>query len=125
MTLPRTKNDKNVLPHPIDPCAEDIFGIGILAWRTFSGQAPWSGVLDTDLKELRSIVGDPIKISFYIEKDVRGLRSREFLYRCITVDPQTRDSAESLLNWFIRPEIKEELIKEWSTAGRIRKEKRW
>ncbi|RIA99171.1 kinase-like domain-containing protein [Glomus cerebriforme] len=117
-TLPRTKNDHAILQYPIDPCSEDVYAVGVLAWRIFSGQAPWGGILDTDLKNLREIVTDPIKIKFHIEKNVNGAKSRELLLKCITAPSQERSTARELLDWLIIS--KDELISEWATSGRTR-----
>ncbi|KAG9291117.1 hypothetical protein G9A89_012989 [Geosiphon pyriformis] len=116
-TLPRTKNDSEFLPHPIDPFAEDIYSLGILIWRIFSGQAPWSGILDTDLKGLRAIVSDSTKIEFHIERSVPGTWSRHLLFRCITVDPQARSTGEELHEFLTQPDVKRELLTEWSALG--------
>ncbi|CAG8497123.1 289_t:CDS:2 [Paraglomus brasilianum] len=123
-TLPRTKNDQRILPTPIDPLAEDIYSLGVLIWRTFSGQAPWDGILDSDLKSLRGIVSDAAQIRFYIEKSIRGQTSRELLLRCITVKPQTRNTAETLFRWLSHLDVKEAILKEWTElCGRPRKER--
>ncbi|GBC09646.1 hypothetical protein RclHR1_09000003 [Rhizophagus clarus] len=118
-TLPRTRNDHAVLRYPIDPCAEDVYAVGVLAWRIFSGQAPWGGILDTDLKELGEIVSDPIKIKFHIERNVDGKKSRELLLKCITATSEERSTAENLLDWFLQS--KDELVSEWSTSKRRKK----
>ncbi|CAG8529817.1 16713_t:CDS:2, partial [Acaulospora colombiana] len=115
------RNDKEPLPTPIDPCAEDVYAIGVLAWRTFSGLAPWDGVLDTHLKRLREIVENPVEIRRCIEK-VRGERSKELLYKCITRHSQDRVTSKQLHDWYVQPQVKSELIMEWSVAGRIRRE---
>ncbi|CAG8632513.1 12973_t:CDS:2 [Ambispora leptoticha] len=125
-TLPRAKNDNEMLPQPIDPLSEDVYSLGILIWRIFSGQAPWSGILDTDLKELRSIVSDPTKILFHIDRSVPGDMSRQLLLRCITVDPQLRNTSEELHDFITRKDVKEQLLAEWSLlGGRVRKEKKY
>ena len=112
------------MPTPKDPLAEDIYSLGVLIWRTFSGQAPWDGILDSDLKSLRGIVSDAAQIRFYIEKSIRGQTSRELLLRCITVKPQTRNTAETLFRWLSHLDIKEALLKEWTElCGRPRKER--
>ncbi|CAG8474294.1 9865_t:CDS:10 [Ambispora gerdemannii] len=125
-TLPRAKNDSELLPQPIDPLAEDVYSLGILIWRIFSGQAPWSGILDTDLKELRSIVSDSTKILFHIDRSVPGNMSRQLLLRCITVDPQSRNTSEELHDFLTRKDVKEQLLAEWAMlGGRVKKEKKY
>ncbi|CAG8734145.1 3901_t:CDS:2, partial [Racocetra persica] len=113
MTLPKNNHDKEILG-PYDPCAEDIYSIGVLIWRTFSGQAPWNGLLDTNIKLLRELVSNAEKISLRIEKDVRGEHSKRLLYRSLDPNPQARNSADELLRWVTEEVVKEELIKEWS-----------
>ncbi|KAF0343291.1 kinase-like protein [Gigaspora margarita] len=122
MTLPKNNHDKEILG-PYDPCAEDIYSIGVLIWRTFSGQAPWNGLLDTNIKLLRELVSNAEKISLRIEKDVRGECSKRLLYKSLDPNPQARSSADELLRWVTEEVVKEELVKEWSVGGRLKKPK--
>ncbi|CAG8625381.1 7717_t:CDS:2 [Funneliformis mosseae] len=75
-------------------------------------------VPDHGYKLYREIVSDPVKIKFHTEKNVKGMRSRELLLKCITASPQDRCTAKELLDWLLQ--TKDELISEWAISGRKR-----
>nr|CAG8594179.1 11571_t:CDS:10 [Entrophospora candida] len=123
VTLPHRNNDKTELRNPIDPLKEDIYSVGVLIWRIFSGQAPWGGILDTDLKELRKIVGDEKLIRFYIERQVMGQKSKDLLYMAIRSSPKDRHNINELLTFLDRN--KDKLIQEWDGTSRRIKRSKW
>ncbi|KAF9363465.1 Receptor-interacting serine/threonine-protein kinase 1 [Mortierella sp. NVP85] len=123
MTLPRTKYDTAPLP-PVDPLAEDVYSLGVLIWRTFSGKSPWNGAIEDDLKTIRYLVKSDDQIKFQLEREITGKKSRELLLKCLTANPDNRWTARQLKEWLNRPEICSELLKEFEALGGGRKRTR-
>ncbi|ORZ17535.1 kinase-like domain-containing protein [Lobosporangium transversale] len=122
LTLPRSKFDHGPLP-PVDPQLEDVYSMGVLIWRVFSGQSPWSGVIEDDLTKIRYFVGTDKQIRFQLQREVIGEMSRELLLKCLTADPATRWSAQQLNEWLQRPEVLKKLLEEFKASGGGRKKR--
>ncbi|KAF9115588.1 hypothetical protein BGX27_007325 [Mortierella sp. AM989] len=120
LTLPRTKFDHSPLP-PVDPRLEDVYSLGVLIWRTFSGKSPWNGAIEDDLKTIRYLVRTDAQIKFQLEREVAGRRSRELLLKCLTADAETRSTSHQLKEWLEQPEILAELLNEFEALGGGRK----
>ncbi|KAG0203091.1 hypothetical protein BGX28_004522, partial [Mortierella sp. GBA30] len=123
LTLPRSKYDHTPLP-PVDPRSEDVYSLGVLIWRTFSGKSPWSGAIEDDIKRLRYIVSTDEQIQFEVEREVIGKRSRELLMKCLTAEAETRSTARQLQEWLEQPEVLQELRREFEIIGGGRKKTR-
>lgn len=123
MTLPKTKHDHSPLP-PVDPRSEDVYSLGVLIWRTFSGKSPWNGAIEDDLKTIRYLVASDAQIKFQLEKEVQGEYSRALLLKCLTADPNTRWSCQQLQGWLEQPEVGIELLREFEALGGGRKKLR-
>ncbi|ORZ17442.1 kinase-like domain-containing protein, partial [Lobosporangium transversale] len=112
LTLPRTKNDHTPLP-PVDPRSEDVYSLGVLIWRTFSGKSPWNGAIEDDLKTIRYLVSTDSQIKFQLEREITGPVSRELLLRCLTAQADTRYTTQQLKEWLDQPSVAAELLKEF------------
>ncbi|KAG0331920.1 hypothetical protein BG000_010489 [Podila horticola] len=123
LTLPKTKHDHSPLP-PVDPRSEDVYSLGVLIWRTFSGKSPWNGAIEDDLKTIRYLVASDAQIKFQLEKEVQGEYSRALLLKCLTADPNTRWSCQQLQGWLEQPEVGIELLREFEALGGGRKKLR-
>ncbi|KAG0237521.1 Receptor-interacting serine/threonine-protein kinase 1 [Actinomortierella wolfii] len=123
LTLPRNKYDHQPLP-PVDPRLEDMYSLGVLIWRVFSGKSPWNGAIEDDLKTIRYLVSSDEQIRFQLEREVQGLRSREMLLRCLTAEAETRWTAAQLQSWLDRPDVLEDLLREFEELGGGRKKVR-
>ncbi|KAG0075196.1 hypothetical protein BGZ90_010128 [Linnemannia elongata] len=123
LTLPRSKHDHTPLP-PVDPRAEDVYSLGVLIWRTFSGKSPWNGAIEDDIKTIRYLISTDEQIKFQLEREVTGQRSRELLLRCLTAEASTRSTIHQLRDWLEQPEILAELLKEFEILGGGRKKVR-
>lgn len=120
-TLPRTERDRTLLPHLIDPAAEDIYSLGTMIWKIFSGLEPWPGVFDTELKKLRETVKSDFSIDYMLDKSMPGPISKMFMQMFLRVDPQDRLSAEDILHWMKQEDIRDALIEEWSASNGSRR----
>ncbi|KAG0273774.1 hypothetical protein BGZ95_010409 [Linnemannia exigua] len=123
LTLPRSKHDHTPLP-PCDPRAEDVYSLGVLMWRTFSGKSPWNGAIEDDIKTIRYLISSDEQIKFQLEREVTGPRSRELLLRCLTAETSTRSTIHELRDWLEQPEILADLLKEFEILGGGRKKVR-
>jgi len=123
LTLPKTKQDHTPLP-PVDPRSEDVYSLGVLIWRTFSGKSPWNGAIEDDLKTIRYLVATDSQIQFQLEREVGGAMSRALLLRCLTAQAETRSTARQLKEWLDQPQISSELLKEFEALGGGRKKVR-
>ncbi|KAF9572479.1 hypothetical protein EC968_009865 [Mortierella alpina] len=123
LTLPRSKSDHAPLP-PVDPRSEDVYSLGVLIWRTFSGKSPWNGAIEDDLKRLRYLVSSDEQIQFQLEHEVTGKMSRALLLKCLTAEAETRWTAQQLNAWLEQPEVFQELQKEFEALGGGRKKVR-
>ncbi|GJJ68262.1 hypothetical protein EMPS_00608 [Entomortierella parvispora] len=123
LTLPKTKQDHTPLP-PVDPRSEDVYSLGVLIWRTFSGKSPWNGAIEDDLKTIRYLVASDSQIRFQLEREVTGPMSRALLLRCLTAQAETRSTAKQLKEWLAQPQISSELLKEFEALGGGRKKVR-
>ncbi|KAF9303458.1 hypothetical protein BGZ74_003701 [Mortierella antarctica] len=123
LTLPKTKHDHSPLP-PVDPRSEDVYSLGVLIWRTFSGKSPWNGAIEDDLKTIRYLVASDAQIKFQLEKEVQGEYSRALLLKCLTANPNTRWSCQQLKGWLEQPEVGRELLREFEALGGGRKKLR-
>ncbi|KAI8598296.1 kinase-like domain-containing protein, partial [Dissophora ornata] len=123
LTLPRTKLDHEPLK-PVDPRSEDVYSLGVLIWRTFSGKSPWNGAIEDDLRTIRYLVSSDSQIKFQLEREVAGPVSRELLLRCLTAQAETRWTTQQLKDWLERPEVAAELLKEFEALGGGRKKVR-
>ncbi|KAF9901013.1 hypothetical protein EC991_006603 [Linnemannia zychae] len=123
LTLPRSKHDHTLLP-PCDPRAEDVYSLGVLIWRTFSGKSPWNGAIEDDIKTIRYLISSDEQIKFQLEREVTGQRSRELLLRCMTAEASTRSTIHELREWLEQPDILAELLKEFEILGGGRKKVR-
>ncbi|KAF9186939.1 hypothetical protein BGZ51_001658, partial [Haplosporangium sp. Z 767] len=123
LTLPKTKHDHSPLP-PVDPRSEDVYSLGVLIWRTFSGKSPWDGTIEDDLKAIRYLVSRDAQIKFQLEREVAGPISRELLLHCLTAQAETRWTTQQLKEWLDRPEIARELLREFEALGGGRKKVR-
>ncbi|KAG0261278.1 Receptor-interacting serine/threonine-protein kinase 1 [Mortierella polycephala] len=123
LTLPKTKHDHSPLP-PVDPQSEDVYSLGVLIWRTFSGKSPWDGTIEDDLKAIRYLVSRDAQIKFQLEREVAGPISRELLLHCLTAQAETRWTTRQLKEWLDRPEIARELLREFEALGGGRKKVR-
>ncbi|KAG0087532.1 Receptor-interacting serine/threonine-protein kinase 1 [Podila epicladia] len=123
LTLPRSKGDHNALP-PVDPRLEDVYSLGILIWRIFSGKSPWNGAIEDDLKTLRYLVSSDSQIKFQIEREVHGKISRELLLKCLTAESETRSTAEEIKDFLAQEGVAAELLKEFEALGSGRKKTR-
>lgn len=113
-TLPRSNKDKNILPHLIDPFAEDIYSLGAIIWRVFSDMQPWPGVLDSSFKELRDACKSDYHIDKVLYRNIPGKKSKELLQLFLRVDPEDRKSIEYIKRWIRLEENKSTLLQEWS-----------
>ncbi|KAF9570060.1 hypothetical protein BGW38_008784, partial [Lunasporangiospora selenospora] len=123
LTLPKTKSDHIPLA-PVDPRSEDVYSLGVLIWRTFSGKSPWNGAIEDDLKTIRYLVSSDAQIQFQLEKEVTGERSRDLLLRCLTARAETRSTTAQLKEWLDQPQVASELLKEFEELGGGRKKTR-
>ncbi|KAG0341303.1 hypothetical protein BG004_006088 [Podila humilis] len=123
LTLPKTKHDHQALP-PVDPRSEDVYSLGVLIWRTFSGKSPWNGAIEDDLKTIRYLVASDAQIKFQLEREVEGEYSRSLLLKCLTADAKTRWNCQQLQEWLARPEVARELLREFEALGGGRKKVR-
>ncbi|KAG0039635.1 hypothetical protein BGZ82_007363 [Podila clonocystis] len=123
LTLPRSKGDHNPLP-PVDPRLEDVYSLGILIWRIFSGKSPWNGAIEDDLKTIRYLVSSDSQIKFQIEREVLGKISRELLLKCLTSESETRSTAEEVKDFLAQEGVAAELLKEFEALGSGRKKTR-
>ncbi|KAF9435394.1 hypothetical protein BGZ76_006381 [Entomortierella beljakovae] len=123
LTLPKSKHDRDPLP-PVDPRSEDVYSLGVLIWRTFSGKSPWNGAIEDDLKRIRYFVANDEQISFQLEREVNGQFSRGLLLRCLTARADTRCNAQQLKDWLDLPEVANGLLKEFEELGSGRKKLR-
>ncbi|KAF9202477.1 hypothetical protein BGZ49_007364 [Haplosporangium sp. Z 27] len=123
LTLPRSKNDREPLA-PVDPRSEDVYSLGVLIWRTFSGKSPWNGAIEDDLKTIRYLVNTDAQIRFQLEKEIKGPVSRELLLRCLTAEAGTRWTTQQLKDWLDQPEITNALLREFEDLGGGRKKVR-
>ncbi|KAF9141025.1 Testis-specific serine/threonine-protein kinase 4 [Mortierella sp. GBA39] len=123
LTLPRSKQDHTPLP-PVDPRSEDVYSLGVLIWRTFSGKSPWNGAIEDDIKTIRYLISTDEQIKFQLEREVTGQRSRDLLLRCLTAEASTRSTIHQLRDWLEQPEVLAELLKEFETLGGGRKKVR-
>ncbi|KAG0054435.1 hypothetical protein BGZ83_011229 [Gryganskiella cystojenkinii] len=120
LTLPKSKGDHALLP-PVDPRAEDVYSLGVLIWRTFSGKSPWNGAIEDDIRTIRSMVATDHQIQFCINREVAGPYSRELLLKCLTASATTRFTAREVLDWLDQPQVLSELLKEFEVLGAGRK----
>ncbi|KAF9176227.1 hypothetical protein BGZ50_001364, partial [Haplosporangium sp. Z 11] len=109
-------HDHSPLP-PVDPRSEDVYSLGVLIWRTFSGKSPWDGTIEDDLKAIRYLVSRDAQIKFQLEREVAGPISRELLLHCLTAQAETRWTTQQLKEWLDRPEIARELLREFEAYG--------
>ncbi|KAF9990233.1 hypothetical protein BGZ75_003125 [Mortierella antarctica] len=123
LTLPKNKQDHTPLP-PLDPRAEDVYSLGVLIWRTFSGKSPWDGTIEDDLKTIRYLVSNDAQIKFQLEREVVGPVSRELLLHCLTAQAETRWTTQQLKDWLDQPQVANELLKEFEALGGGRKKVR-
>lgn len=123
-TLPRNRTDHAVLPWLVDPIAEDMYSIGALIWKVFAETEPWHGILDTDLRGLRDIVGNDDTIRTQVHREVAGDLSRHLLLLCLRTQPDDRASAASLLAWLDNPDIATGLLEEWRQHAPTERKKR-
>ncbi|KAK3846882.1 MAG: kinase-like domain-containing protein, partial [Linnemannia gamsii] len=123
LTLPKTKHDHTPLP-PVDPRSEDVYSLGVLIWRTFSGKSPWNGAIEDDLKTIRYLVSSDSQIKFQLEKEVVGNMSRELLLKCLTARAETRSTTQQLKDWLNQPEVSNGLLQEFEALGGGRKKVR-
>ncbi|KAF9949695.1 Receptor-interacting serine/threonine-protein kinase 1 [Mortierella alpina] len=123
LTLPKNKQDHTPLP-PLDPRAEDVYSLGVLIWRTFSGKSPWDGTIEDDLKTIRYLVSNDAQIKFQLEREVVGPVSRQLLLHCLTAQAETRWTTQQLKDWLDQPEVANELLKEFEALGGGRKKVR-
>ncbi|KAI1311065.1 hypothetical protein EDD11_003538 [Mortierella claussenii] len=123
LTLPKNKHDHTPLP-PVDPRSEDVYSLGVLIWRTFSGKSPWNGAIEDDLKTIRYLVSSDAQIRFQLEKEIKGEVSRELLLRCLTARAETRSTTLQLKEWLDQPQVAHELLKEFEALGGGRKKVR-
>ena len=98
----------------MNPCSEDVYAVGVIAWRLYSGQCPWEGVLDTDLKGLVKVISQDAEITRILrsEKEL----SRKFLGMCLTASSMNRCSIGELLHWLTANEVG--LTREWGDKGK-------
>lgn len=108
----------------MDPRSEDVYSLGVLIWRTFSGKSPWNGAIEDDLKRLRYLVSSDEQIQFQLEREVTGKMSRALLLKCLTAEADTRWTAQQLNAWLEQPEVLQELQKEFEALGGGRKKVR-
>ncbi|KAL0084892.1 hypothetical protein J3Q64DRAFT_1619682, partial [Phycomyces blakesleeanus] len=111
-TLPKTRGDTSVLPWLIHPIAEDMYSISTVVWKIFAETEPWHGILDTDLRGLRDTVKDNYRIERSLEREVAGELSQKLLLHCLKTDPVDRHSADDVIRWMSKPDVREGLIKE-------------
>lgn len=123
LTLPKTKHDHAPLA-PVDPRSEDVYSLGVLIWRTFSGKSPWNGAIEDDLKTIRYLVSSDSQIRFQLEKEVAGTMSRELLLKCLTARAETRSTTQQLKDWLNQPEVATGLLQEFEALGGGRKKVR-
>lgn len=123
-TLPRNRTDHDILPWLVDPIAEDMYSIGTIIWKTFSGTEPWHGILDNDLRGLREIVETDRRLYLRLKREVNGDLSKDLLLLCLKTQPEDRKSAQYVLDWMDQPNIKEGLIKEWDQYAPTERKRR-
>ncbi|SAL97115.1 hypothetical protein [Absidia glauca] len=116
-TLPPRISERDMpLPWLVDPVAEDMYSVGVLIWKVFTGAEPWHGLLyDHNLPGLRDMVSSDKYIEIHVKRDVVGDLSRQLLFSCLRSQPEDRLSANDLLAWLERPEIYHGLLDEWTT----------
>ncbi|KAI9265928.1 hypothetical protein BY458DRAFT_217232 [Sporodiniella umbellata] len=123
-TMPKSRVDAQELPWLIDPLAEDVYSIGTIIWKIFTETEPWYGILETDIRSLREIVGDDYNIEKALEREVPGAMSRQLLLHALKVVPQERKSADEILSWIKNPETQTRLIQEWQAYAPVDRQKR-
>ncbi|CAO3621638.1 unnamed protein product [Cunninghamella echinulata] len=123
-TLPRNRTDHEILPWLVDPIAEDMYSIGTIIWKIFSGMEPWHGILDNDLRGLREIVESDRRLTLRLNREVNGDLSKELLLLSLKTQPEDRKSAHDILNWLDQPNIKEGLIEEWNQYAPTERKRR-
>lgn len=115
-TLPKSSKDHDPLPHLINAFAEDIYSLGTLIWKIFSGIEPWPGTFDTDFKKLRQIVSSDYMIDHVLAREVSGEMSKVLLKKFLRVNPEDRQPIAEILDWILQPHILETLLNEWDIS---------
>lgn len=105
----------------MDPRSEDVYSLGVLIWRTFSGKSPWAGAIEDDIRAIRYLVSTDHQIKFHIGREVEGVRCRELLLKCLTAQAETRCTAQQILEWMGKPEVLQDLLQEFEIVGAGRK----
>ncbi|KAI8981556.1 kinase-like domain-containing protein [Pilobolus umbonatus] len=116
-TLPRNRSDHELLNHLIDPVAEDIYSLGAIIWKIFSGKEPWPGIFDTEFRKLRETVSSDFSIQRLLDREMPGPISKKFLSKFLRANPDSRRSIDDILSWIAFPEVQDELLKEWEVYG--------
>ncbi|KAI8326937.1 kinase-like domain-containing protein [Choanephora cucurbitarum] len=112
-TLPRSQRDHLLLDHMIDPIAEDVYSLGTLVWKMFSGKEPWPGIFDTDIKILRDSVSSDERIDIILEREIPGPMSKQFLRLFLRAEPWKRRTTADILAWLDQPTVMQSLLNEW------------
>ncbi|CEP07192.1 hypothetical protein [Parasitella parasitica] len=111
-TLPKTRRDHAILPYLINAPAEDLYSLGVLIWKVFSGKEPWPGVFDVELKKLREIVCSSYHIDLLIDRVLPGPLSTTLLKKLVRFLPEERTSAADVLSWVETSTIYDGLLDE-------------
>ncbi|KAI8647445.1 hypothetical protein BD408DRAFT_408567 [Parasitella parasitica] len=114
-TLPKTRKDHAILPYLINAPAEDLYSLGVLIWKVFSGKEPWPGVFDVDLKKLRETVCSSYHIDLLIDRILPGPLSTRLLKKLVRFHPEERKSAADILSWIETSTIHDGLLAEWNS----------
>ncbi|KAF9585489.1 hypothetical protein BGW38_002148 [Lunasporangiospora selenospora] len=93
-------------------------------YKLYSGQSPWAGTIEDDIKSIRYQVSSDSQIRFQLEREVVGTVSRELLLKCLTAEAATRWTAQQLKEWIHQPGILCALLKEFEELGAGRKKMR-
>lgn len=69
--------------------------------------------MDTDLQGLRYVAEDDYRIQRALEHEVHGELSRQLLLKCLRTRPQDRNTAEEILDWLSKDDVRTGLLNEW------------
>ncbi|GAN09520.1 hypothetical protein MAM1_0272c09050 [Mucor ambiguus] len=113
-TLPKHASDHDILPHPVNPIAQDLYTLGMIIWEIISDGTPWKSLEKNDLHALRQVIQQDESLERVLRHEMPGSVSIELLLKLLQVQTDKRCSAKALLSWISAPSIETALMNEWT-----------
>ncbi|KAI8637814.1 hypothetical protein BD408DRAFT_353022 [Parasitella parasitica] len=111
-TLPQHPCDDQVLPHLVNPVAEDLYTLGMVIWEVMLVMKPLISINTDNLETLRKTIQQETTLLNTMLDEINHTTMKNLLIKLLSPSAERRDTARSVISWLSTPFVDLCLISE-------------